>query len=304
MYSVYDSVDSSRDGFINIMEFFKLVNLPSDVFTHRLYRLFDRNNNGDIDFGEFMVSCWLFLPLTKHALLTFAFELFDLNGSKYISAQTIQEIIKELSSDPTFDINLLSELDMDSITPTKASGNNKLTKLNEDHFAQFALLNPCILYPALCTLEKLREKLGGTEFWENVTVERMGAAGSSDYLTFVVDIKRKTLRDNGLGAAFSLIRGGNVPAQSTASKKSVQLLKDQNNQRFGINSNNSSFRTISLLRQASSLILNNINRKKNTNEKTSGTNITKRKLDSGGGGNGKGKKSSSTVRPVPGMGRR
>ena len=170
-------------------------------------------------------------------------------------------------------------------------------KINEEQFSQFAIKYPCILFPAMCILDTLREQIGGTEFWEAITEARVGSGGMSEYLTFSVDLKRKTLKNGGLGDAFTAMKSSIVTNQDAASRKIVQQLKDNHNRSFGINSTNSSFRSISLLRQASSLI-GNVGKRMSMRNLTSNNHPTTLNNKRSSSGNGTtGNKRNGKIRP-------
>ena len=80
-----------------------------DVDVNRLenhiFRLFDRDGNGSIDFKEFMVVLYVMSSGTPEENLKQIFKVFDVDGDGCISRQEITRIVRDISYLFTFEDN-------------------------------------------------------------------------------------------------------------------------------------------------------------------------------------------------------
>ena len=51
------------------------LHLERTKFTKRIFRIFDEDGSGQIDFREFVIALWNYCTLGKPALIMFAFDL-------------------------------------------------------------------------------------------------------------------------------------------------------------------------------------------------------------------------------------
>ena len=57
-------------GTIDLTELLTIIELERTPFTERVFSIFDEDNSGKIDFGEFVLALWNFCTLTKTTLGT------------------------------------------------------------------------------------------------------------------------------------------------------------------------------------------------------------------------------------------
>jgi len=99
LMKVYKSWDQDRNGFLNVNEFAEGLGLNgSSAIARRLFDLFDTDNDGQIDFAEFLVAVGLShsprsLPKDSAKIL---FEICDLNADMCV---TKEELKKAMSLD-------------------------------------------------------------------------------------------------------------------------------------------------------------------------------------------------------------
>lgn len=198
-----------------------------------------------------MAALWSFLTVSKLSLATLAFHLYDIDGSGLISADEISRLVKELNEDPAFDTSWLDTLDLEAITSSDAVGAAKGKRIGKDTFLQFAIRYPSILFPAIRVQEDMRARIGGQEFWNEVTQRRMppSATGADDEVVavkiWVTDIKSRTMRGGALGTALSVLKTGRVSENELAARRELDKMKARHKALFPV--------TRTFLRQASDL---------------------------------------------------
>ena len=94
-YAKFVSVDTDNSGNVDCKEFCRAFALEFNIFTQRLWRLFDLDNSGDISFREFLYGLSRFSSKGVHDKVTFAFHLFDVDGSGTISVDEFVAAFKQ-----------------------------------------------------------------------------------------------------------------------------------------------------------------------------------------------------------------
>ncbi|KAL3499213.1 hypothetical protein ACH5RR_038306 [Cinchona calisaya] len=102
LYTLYERLSSSitDDGRLQKEEFQLALLSSSDkhtFFADRLFDLFDLEQNGVIEFGEFVRSLSTFHPRAPEAdKVSFAFKLYDLRRTGYIKRDELKEMVLAL----------------------------------------------------------------------------------------------------------------------------------------------------------------------------------------------------------------
>lgn len=89
---------------------------PSDAVLDKMIRSVDRNNNGLIDFPEFLVLMEHKLKDTADDEMMIAFKQFDLDGDGLISPEELQTTMSKLQGSPMSDEqveHIMLEVDRD-----------------------------------------------------------------------------------------------------------------------------------------------------------------------------------------------
>lgn len=104
--------------------------------------------------------------------------------------------------------------------------------LNMSRFTRFALKHPAILYPASRVQELMRTRILGVDWWQNASARRSEEA-TNDTLTFVLDIKRSCVQDDGLTTALVLLKDAKVLTKELADERTASMFHREWNGMYG-----------------------------------------------------------------------
>lgn len=93
----FNSISSRRedDGLIDKREFKDALGLQDSLFVDRIFRLFDQDGNGVIDFKEFVKGLNVFAQTaSQEEKLRFSFAIYDFDGNGYISQEELYRLLE------------------------------------------------------------------------------------------------------------------------------------------------------------------------------------------------------------------
>lgn len=68
LYRTYNKIDVDHSGSVELNELFAFLCVENTQFTERVFKIFDMNHTGKIDFREFLMSMWNYCTLGKATL--------------------------------------------------------------------------------------------------------------------------------------------------------------------------------------------------------------------------------------------
>ncbi|XP_004699639.1 lysophosphatidylcholine acyltransferase 2B-like [Echinops telfairi] len=99
---------ASKGGKIGIEEFATFLKLPVSMPLRKLFALFDRNQDGSIDFREYVIGLTILCnPDNTEKILQVSFMLFDLDKDGFISEQELTTILQAAFGVPDLDVSKL-----------------------------------------------------------------------------------------------------------------------------------------------------------------------------------------------------
>ncbi|EDL83970.1 similar to hypothetical protein A330042H22 [Rattus norvegicus] len=99
---------SSKGGKIGIEEFSRYLKLPISEPLRQLFSLFDRNQDGTIDFREYVIGLTVLCnPANTEKILQMSFKLFDLDEDGYITEQELTTMLRAAFGVPDLDVSTL-----------------------------------------------------------------------------------------------------------------------------------------------------------------------------------------------------
>ncbi|XP_037061979.1 lysophosphatidylcholine acyltransferase 2 isoform X1 [Peromyscus leucopus] len=122
---------SSKGGRIGIEEFAEYLKLPVSDVLRQLFALFDRNNDGSIDFREYVIGLAVLCnPANTEEIIQVAFKLFDVDEDGYITEEEFCTILQASLGVPDLEVSgLFREI---------AQGDS----VSYEEFKSFALKHP------------------------------------------------------------------------------------------------------------------------------------------------------------------
>jgi len=97
LYLAWVRGDANADAFLSKAEFHALLGMRESKLTLRIYGILDRNRSGEVDFGEWFCSCWLYLSFSRMSLIALAFQLIDDDGNGCIDDEETTSFVRDLS---------------------------------------------------------------------------------------------------------------------------------------------------------------------------------------------------------------
>ena len=80
LYNIFKKCDLSNDGMISDLEIFMLLDVERTPFNERIFRIFDTDGSGEIDFREFVLATFNYCSLDMAFLPYFAFTLYEIKS--------------------------------------------------------------------------------------------------------------------------------------------------------------------------------------------------------------------------------
>ncbi|KAM9296926.1 recoverin [Gastrophryne carolinensis] len=133
-------------------------------YAHHVFRSFDANNDGTLDFKEYMIALHMTSSGKANQKLEWAFSLYDVDGNGTISKQEVLEIITAIFK--MINAEDQKHLPEDENTPERRTekiwvyfGKKDNDKLTEGEFIQGIVSNKEILRLIQYEPQKVKEKL-------------------------------------------------------------------------------------------------------------------------------------------------
>lgn len=124
---------ASAGGKIGLKEFSSYLKLPVTEPLRQLFAFFDRNNDGAIDFREYVIGLTVLCnPVNTEKILQMSFKLFDLDEDGFITEQEFTAILQAAFGVPDLDVSRLF---------CEIAGKNS-THISYKTFRRFALKHP------------------------------------------------------------------------------------------------------------------------------------------------------------------
>lgn len=162
---LFSSADISHDGYIDSLELLMLLDMERTPFTERIFKVFDRDGNGVVDFREFAFATWNFCTLNDDFMTYFIFELYDDDHSNLLEEVDVVRMLKELYGPKYETSKAVKDLQVD--IPKMAGA-----EIDIEEFRRIVQCYSGLLRPSNHILTKFREGTMGEEYWIGKTHER------------------------------------------------------------------------------------------------------------------------------------
>jgi serine/threonine-protein phosphatase 2B regulatory subunit len=96
IHNIFQKVDLDHSGAIDVVELLTIMDVERTPFTERVFRIFDEDKSGKVDFYEFVVALWNYCTLSPAALAMFAFDLYDRDTSGFLEEKDISLMMRDI----------------------------------------------------------------------------------------------------------------------------------------------------------------------------------------------------------------
>eukprot|EP01029_Cantina_marsupialis_P007690 TRINITY_DN1869_c0_g1_i1.p1 TRINITY_DN1869_c0_g1~~TRINITY_DN1869_c0_g1_i1.p1 ORF type:complete len:412 (-),score=108.95 TRINITY_DN1869_c0_g1_i1:274-1509(-) len=165
----FQRIDKDGSGEISILEFLEFVGLDRTKFAVRAFSIFDVDKSSEIDFSEFVLATWNYCTFDKRALISFAFDLYDTDGSGMIDMTELKRIVQEVYGDE-FRSNVYATRIMEQIS--KQNVGDASDEISPAKFEKFVQTHPALMFPAFRLQQELQKCILGAKFWRKAAKTR------------------------------------------------------------------------------------------------------------------------------------
>lgn len=159
LYTAFVKIDKDFSGEINMEEMLSYFKLEITPLTRRLFRYFDEDGSGQLNFAEFACTVWNFLTAKNLGII--CFNMADLEGKGVIRNGELKELLEIVHSLP----NLESNEGMMSEFNSLKNGAEKFDSILNDSVVELTNKNPSIAGPVFAIQVKIRQALLNGKFW-------------------------------------------------------------------------------------------------------------------------------------------
>lgn len=194
LHQAFVKVDADASLSISLAEFFDFFGLTYSQFGKRCFAIFDEDDSGELDFREFVVSLWNYCTFDAIALTSFAFDLYDLDGSGSIDGSELRRILQEVYGSDGAQTNVYAQNVYKKIKRYVGSDTGDEGQISKPDFVTFSKKHPALLFPAFLMQQTLQKCILGASFWKRLAKKRAKAFGREG-----IDINwlRKLVTHNG-----------------------------------------------------------------------------------------------------------
>ncbi|GMH54877.1 hypothetical protein TL16_g01773 [Triparma laevis f. inornata] len=180
MFQLFMKIDEDDSGMITLDEFFKYLNTDWSPFIGRAFNAMDSDKDGlsadQLEPDEWLIGLFNYCTLTPEALARFAFELYDDDGSEFISHDELETMVDDVFGSQ----NGFSREDhvKQLVDILDADGNGVI---EYEEWRKVAGKATSILKPAIVLQAFLQSKCFGQSFWSREKARVVPMLHKSNY---------------------------------------------------------------------------------------------------------------------------
>ena len=99
LMAIFKEMDEDDSGEVSLTEFFDYIDVDRSVFGDKMFQFLDENNDGQLDFPEFVNAVGTYNMFGVTEWLQFAFGMFDKDGNGYIMEPELKELLVTIHGD-------------------------------------------------------------------------------------------------------------------------------------------------------------------------------------------------------------
>ena len=206
LFSVFQQIDLDNSGSLSVDEFFNYFEIGwVTPMSRRIFTLFDADNSGELDFGEFTACAWNYLSLTDNGILYFIFDLYDEDESTRLTYEEFKKMMLEAyGKRKRMAANVVA-----TMKRVELANMEEFMEWTTQEFVTFVNKQRSSFWPLFTMQTEMRHKIVGLNFWLNVVKRRAAAfdptVGGGLVRTSVFDFGFGL--DPGFGLGFDIVFG-------------------------------------------------------------------------------------------------
>lgn len=159
-WTAFNDLNFDGTGLVTLERFHTFYQLECTPFTEKVFSVMDIDHSGKINFNEYVISTWNYLSCDMDVLTAFAFSLFDIDDSKTLEPDEIQQMVSMVYGGTLTRVaNVLEKLD---------ALRNEKGLIERPEFIKFSRRYPLLLFPAFAMQQALRRSIMGEAYWEKI----------------------------------------------------------------------------------------------------------------------------------------
>lgn len=169
LHTVFKQIDIDGSGSLSVNEFFNFFDLQwVTPMSRRIFTLFDADNSGELDFGEFSACAWNYLSLDNNGLLYFIFDVYDSDESGRMSYVEFKSMMLEgYGHRKRMSANVI-----DTMKRVERDNAEEFMDWTKMQFVAFVNKQKSSFWPLFSLQAEMRTKIVGVNFWEAVIKRR------------------------------------------------------------------------------------------------------------------------------------
>ena len=241
---VFAAIDFDGSGEVDVGEFLAFFELKRTKFSKRVFSVMDADGSGEMDFTEFLLAVWNYCTFNKYALIRFAFELYDEDGSGAIDTDEMSNMLKDVYGKKALKTNKQAQFVLEKISIMGEQSTGDM-EVSYPLFEDFCNKHPALLFPAFHLQLTLQTKIIGRRFWEGLEAKkaeiqnkvkkgrRDDCSGENaeevnfrevmEYLSSLNEADRTKALNEAMNSAVDDIAGGNTDAHKIAKREVDRL---------------------------------------------------------------------------------
>eukprot|EP01041_Mallomonas_annulata_P012097 gene12097-25376_t len=96
LYKAFKKMIKDNGELLRVFDMLMYLDVDRTPFTERVITMFNMSDSGMIDFKKFVLVIWNYCTLGKTGLGLFAFDLYNKDGSKELTASELRNMLQDL----------------------------------------------------------------------------------------------------------------------------------------------------------------------------------------------------------------
>jgi Ca2+-binding EF-hand superfamily protein len=179
LYIVFCDIDEDGSGMISAYEFCDFLRVDFSKYIQRVFAILDGDEDGKLDFREFVVCIWNYCTFDPETLCEFAFALYDDDDNGILDFNEIHFLVAEVFGGTQENASRLQTIM--SVLDTDGDG-----VVSKEEFQAAIPSLPALLFPAFQVQQLMRHSVLGLGFWKLEQQKRLASAKERTHDIFEV----------------------------------------------------------------------------------------------------------------------